>query len=100
MTPRAVWSSPEISRGVQRAFCSGVPCTTIGCGPKRLTCTEATAAMAPSLRATSCIMMAASVTPRPAPPYSVGMVIPSQPASAMARWNSNGNFPSSSRASQ
>ena len=30
-----------------------------------------------------CIMIAASVMPRPAPPYSSGMQMPSQPASAM-----------------
>ena len=41
--------------------------------------------MAPPWRATSFIMMAASVTPRPEPPNSVGMVMPSQPPSAMAR---------------
>ena len=50
------------------------------------------AAMPPPWLATSCIMIAASVTPSPAPPYSSGMVMPSQPASAIARWNSRGNF--------
>jgi len=35
-----------------------------------------------------CIMMAASVTPRFAPPYSSGMAIPSQPPSAIAWENS------------
>ena len=61
---------------------------------------EDAAAMPPPWLATSFIITAASVTPRPAPPYSTGMVIPSQPACAIARWNSNGNTPSSSRASQ
>jgi len=56
--------------------------------------------MAPPWLATSCIMIAASVTPRPAPPTSGGIVMPSQPASAIARWKSFGNSPSSSRASQ
>ena len=37
-----------------------------------------------------CIMIAASVMPRPAPPYSSGMAMPSQPASAKARWKSCG----------
>ena len=32
----------------------------------------------------ACIMMAASVMPRPAPPYSSGMQMPSQPSRAMA----------------
>ena len=35
--------------------------------------------------ATVCIRIAASVMPRPAPPYSSGMAMPSQPASAMVR---------------
>ena len=34
--------------------------------------------------ATACIMMAASVMPRPAPPYSSGIAMPSQLPSAMA----------------
>jgi len=38
----------------------------------------------PPPRVTACIMMAASVTPSPAPPSSTGMVMPSQPASAIA----------------
>ena len=33
---------------------------------------------------TASIMMAASAMPRPEPPYSVGMAMPSQPAAAMA----------------
>jgi len=63
----------------------------IGCGPKRLMCIVDTAANPPPLVATSFIMIAASVTPSPEPPYSSGMVMPSHPASAMAAWNSNGN---------
>ncbi len=35
--------------------------------------------------ATVCIISAASVMPSPAPPYSSGMAMPSQPASAIAR---------------
>ena len=35
--------------------------------------------------AIACIMIAASVMPRPAPPYSSGMAMPSQPACASAR---------------
>ncbi len=48
------------------------------------------AAKAPAEWPISCIMMQASVTPRPAPPYSAGMAMPSQPPSAMALANSKG----------
>jgi len=54
----------------------------------------------PDERATVCIMIAASVTPRSAPPYSSGMAMPSQPASAIAWWKSAGKTPVSSRSSQ
>ena len=37
-----------------------------------------------------CIISAASVMPSPAPPYSCGIAMPSQPASAIARWKSSG----------
>ncbi len=30
VTPKQTWSSPVTSRGIQRDFCSCVPCTTIG----------------------------------------------------------------------
>src|SRR6516225_8560260 len=98
--PKQHWSSPETSRGTQRRFWSSDPFTTMGCGPNRLICTADAEVMPPPWLATSCIMIAASVTPRPAPPYSSGIVMPSQPASAIERWNSKGNLPSSSRASQ
>src|SRR3972149_617458 len=47
-----------------------------------------------------CIMSAASVMPRPAPPCSSGIAIPSQPDSASTRWKSSGNPPSRSLRSQ
>ena len=47
-----------------------------------------------------CITIAASVTPSPAPPYSSGIVTPSQPSDAMALWNSVGNRSSRSQAAQ
>ena len=50
--------------------------------------------------AIACIMIAASVTPRPEPPYSSGMQMPSQPASAKALWKSCGKPPSRSLVSQ
>ncbi len=68
VTPKQVRSLPSINGGRKRRFCSGVPNTTTGCGPNRLMVTEDTAAK-PS-RAMHCTMIAASVTPRPAPPYS------------------------------
>ena len=40
--------------------------------------------------ATACIISAASVMPSPAPPCSGGIAMPSQPASASARWKSCG----------
>jgi len=52
--------------------------------PKRLTWMVDAAENPPPPRVTACIMMAASVTPSPAPPSSTGMVMPSQPASAIA----------------
>src|SRR3981081_435714 len=78
-------SAPATSRRTQLPFCSGVPFTTIGCGPNRLMCTAEVADIPPPWLATSCIMIAASVTPRPEPPNSSGIVMPSQPASAIAR---------------
>ena len=50
--------------------------------------------------ATACIMIAASVMPRPEPPYSSGMQMPSQPSAASACSNSCGKMPSRSCASQ
>jgi hypothetical protein len=49
-----------------------------------LMCTVEQAAKAPAEAPIVCIMIAASVTPRPAPPYSGGMVMPSHPPSAIA----------------
>ncbi|MOA43097.1 hypothetical protein D3C78_1652160 [compost metagenome] len=47
-----------------------------------------------------CIINAASVMPRPEPPYSSGMQMPSQPDSASAACSSNGKPPSRSFCSQ
>jgi hypothetical protein len=46
------------------------------------------------------IMIAASVIPKPEPPYSSGIQMPSQPASAIALWKSMGKPPSLSFFSQ
>jgi hypothetical protein len=80
VTPKQAFCSPLISGVSQRAFCSAVPCTTMACGPNRLMWMVEAAEKPPPPRVTACIMMAASVTPSPAPPSSSGMVMPSQPA--------------------
>jgi hypothetical protein len=91
VTPKQARDDPSMIDGNHFLFCSSVPCFTIECRPKMLMCTVEHAANAPAERPISCIMMEASITPSPAPPYSVGMAIPSQPPSAMALANSNGN---------
>ena len=47
-------------------------------------CTAEAADIAPPVSAMACIMMVASVIPRPAPPYCSGIAMPSQPPLAMA----------------
>ncbi len=96
VTAKHILSSPEIRRG--RCFwrCSSVPNFTIGMGPKMFRWM----ALAPEKPApdwaTACIMIAASVRPRPAPPTLSGMATPSQPPCAMAATNSSGKIPVSS----
>ncbi len=63
--PKQHWSVPATRPGIHSAFCAGVPWTTIGCGPNKLMCTDEAAAMPPPWLDTSCIMIAASATPRP-----------------------------------
>src|SRR2546423_10599688 len=63
-------------------------------------CTAEAAAMPPPDSETACIMIAASVIPRPAPPDSDGIAMPSQPAPASAAWKSCGKPPSRSFLSQ
>jgi hypothetical protein len=48
-------------------------------------CTDDAADMPPPDCAIVCIMIAASVMPRPEPPYASPMHMPSQPSSASAR---------------
>ena len=100
VTAKQAFSLPAISGGRKRRFCSSLPNTTTGCSPKIFMCTaEAPENPAPDC-ATACMTIAASVMPRPLPPYSSGIATPSQPASAIARWNSCGNAPSVSFCSQ
>src|SRR6266700_2665470 len=100
VTAKQAFSLPAISGGRKRSFCSALPKTTTGFSPKMfMWIDEAPENPAPDA-ATSCIINAASLMPSPAPPYAVGMAMPSQPALAMAAWNSSGKSPVSSFASQ
>src|ERR1700679_2920133 len=74
--------APETIGGNILSHCSLVPNTTTGLSPNTLICT----AEAPDMPAPDSdivrIMIAASRTPRPEPPCSSGMQMPSQPAPA------------------
>ena len=100
VTPKQQTSSPAMSGGRKRAFCSPVPATTIGIGPKMLRWIAEAALIAPAESVTACIITAASASPSPLPPCSAGIAMPSQPPSATARRYSCGNVPPRSRASQ
>ena len=83
-----------------RFFCSGVPNTTTGFKPKMFMCTaDAPEKPAPD-SAMACIITAASVMPRPEPPYSSGIAMPSQPSLASAWCSSDGKPPCLSFLSQ
>ncbi len=100
VTAKQILSWPFSTGGIIRCCCSSVPNSATGCientGPWML---EA-AVIPPPDSATACIMIAASVMPRPAPPTLSGIATPSQPASAMVLWNWCGKTPSRSRSSQ
>jgi hypothetical protein len=100
VTPKQVIRSPAMIDGNQAAFCSGVPCFTMACGPKMFRCTALAADMAPGELATASIITTACATPSPEPPYSSGMATPSQPPAATAWRNSWGKDAVSSRSSQ
>ena len=85
VTPKQTCRSPETIRGSVRALSSAEPCTTTGCIPKIDMWIELAAFIAPPERATSSTSSVASVMPMPCPPYPVGIVMPSQPPSAIAR---------------
>ena len=84
VTEAALMMHEVVSNGGGIAAASTVHINLFGPHPNKLMWTVEAAAMPPPLLTTSCIISAASVTPRPAPPYCSGMVMPSQPASAMA----------------
>jgi hypothetical protein len=89
-----------MSGGSQRAFCSGVAYTTTGFRLKIFMCTADAPDMPAPDSAIVCIITAASVMPNPAPPYSAGIAMPSQPSRASAAWKSSGKPPSRSFFSQ
>ena len=71
-------------RGNVAAFISSEPKTTTGCMPKIDMWMALAAFIPPPERATSSARIVASVMPRPCPPYSSGIVMPSQPPPATA----------------
>ena len=90
VTAKQDLSRPSMIGGSMRVHCSLVPKTTTGLSPNTFMCTaEAPDMPAPDSEIVR-IMIAASVMPSPDPPYSSGMQMPSQPASASARWKSAG----------
>ena len=84
VTAKQDFSLPAISGGRKRRFCSSVPNTTTGFRPKMFMCTAEAPCMPAPDSAIACIISAASVMPRPEPPYSSGMAMPSQPSAASA----------------
>src|SRR5262249_18107442 len=90
VTPKASSSSPAAIPGRQPRFIRSEPKWTTGAGGNMKKWTgEAPLVPAPE-RQTACMTTAASVIPSPAPPYSSGMMVPSQPRLASARTNSQG----------
>ena len=84
VTPKQALCWPWMIGGSQRACCSRLPCTTTGCRPKTfMWIAEAPVMPAPEPDTVSSIRHA-SLMPRPAPPNSCGIAMPSQPALAMA----------------
>ena len=84
VTPKQTCRSPAAIRGRVRRLSSSEPCTTTGCIPKIDMWIALAAFMPPPERATSSSSSVASVMPSPWPPYSSGIVIPSQPPPATA----------------
>ena len=68
VTPKQLFTSPRAIGGSMRRRCSSLPNTATGLRPNRLMCTDDAADMPPPDWAIVCIMIAASVMPRPEPP--------------------------------
>ena len=79
VTPKQTCSEPSTIRGSVRRLSSSEPCLITGCMPKIDRWMALAAFMPPPDLATSSIRIDASVIPNPCPPYSSGVVIPSQP---------------------
>ena len=84
VTPKQTCRSPQAMRGRVACLSPSDPCTITGCMPKIDRCMELAAFIPPPDAATSSSSSDASVMPNPCPPYSSGVVMPSQPASANA----------------
>src|SRR5262249_51763394 len=100
VTAKQALSLPAISGGSMRRFCSSVPNTTTGWRPEIFMGTPSAPLMAAPDSGTAAIMITAWVMPSPAPPYSSGIAMPSQPAAASAACSSCGNSPLRSFSSQ
>ena len=84
VTPKATCRSPAAAAGRYVRFMASLPCFTTGFSPKMVRCKALAPFIPAPLAATSPSTRAASVIPRPPPPYSSGMAIPSHPPSAKA----------------
>ena len=84
VTPNETWSSPAATRGRYVDFIHSLPCLTTGFIPN----TDRWIAEQPFRQAPEAAISSsrieASVIPAPPPPYSSGMAMPTQPASANA----------------
>src|SRR5580704_8520512 len=100
VTTKQDFSVPSAIPGSMRLHCSLVPNTTTGLSPNTFIWVAEAPDMPTPDSAIVRIMIAASTKPRPEPPYTSGMQMPSQPASASALWKSAGKPPSLSFFSQ
>jgi hypothetical protein len=84
VTAKETCRSPETARGRNRCLRLSLPCRISGSKPKMPMWTAEQPDMPAPDAEISRSTMAASCTPSPPPPYSSGMLRPSQPASATA----------------
>ena len=86
VTPNATWRSPAAARGRNVVLQPVVAELHDRVEPEHREVHARSSRSSPRRsRAISCSITAASVIPRPPPPYSSGMAMPSQPPSAMPR---------------
>ena len=79
VTPNATCSSPAAARGRNVSRKRSLPNFTTGLSPNTVRCTAEHPFIAAPLAAISWSITAASVMPRPPPPYSSGIARPTQP---------------------